>query len=446
MSQPALRRGVGRVRRQTSWGDTLRSVGQTCGVPRSAAAAGRPDKESVAVRLAGTDDTAAVVAIDHAAFPSTDGSVQAQPNELERAVEKGEVIVAVDNGGSIVGYLHAHPVIGQDYGYVAGLAVLPERQGRGVGDALFNHARRSSNSRSVWYATVRPDNVPMLKLLTRHGFFGTRFLPDFYGAGRDRLLVAADRETAPICSDELELVPVGNLAHVRNLLNRDEWILRALVKLSNGDFFEFRRRAGDRGAQLANETAVSVAFGGTILAASTFLLGFGISAGNSIPADILAQLTAGVIASIVALTIYANATGELARRAPRSSVRYLRVGNVLSEFGGVLLLLQILPVALSVAKLSDLGGLVACVLGAGALWAYLNSPFDILGRYPLGPSVVRRFVRLALAMSPILGLAAFHYLGELGGTVGWSALNILALTMVAFWCLRSDGETGAGHP
>jgi hypothetical protein len=198
----------------------------------------------------------------------------------------------------------------------------------------------------------------------------------------------------------------------------------------------------DQPILLANEASVSVTFAGAVLAADTFLVGFGM-AGDKIASDILLQLVLSIIASIVALTIYANATGELSRLDPRAAIRYLQIGNILSEFGGVVLLLQVLPVALASERRDGWVGLFSCVLGMCALIVYQASGFDILSRYTNNHPLITRIVEVIIAASPMFG---YLFLATQGSTVVWSVANVVALAGISIWCLRVSREDHGQGP
>jgi len=78
--------------------------------------------------------------------------------------------------------------------YLEGFYIRPEFQGRGRGAELMFGVKellvREGFSRML--VTIDPDNKAGMKLYERTGFREVDFLSDYYGRGRNRLLLAVD--------------------------------------------------------------------------------------------------------------------------------------------------------------------------------------------------------------------------------------------------------------
>lgn len=391
------------------------------------------------IRNATVHDVDELIRLDAAAFPVSDGhSVAAAPGELESGVATGQTLVALDDSGAIVGYLQKHRIDRRSV-YIAGLGVLPALQRQGVGRSLIAAAVDSIPAGSAVLASVELTNAPMIRLITQHGFVGSRYLPGYFGEGKDRVLFELLTDAPRVGQLQIDVVPVSCPQRVAELLDSGDWVIHSIVELPHATCVRMLRMAGDQPALLANEASVSVAFAGITLTAGTFLLGFGMVS-DKIASDILLLLVLSVISSTVSLTVYANATGELSRLDAQAAGRYLQIGNILSEFGGVILLLQVLPVTLTSERRDGWVGLVSCLLGVCALILYQASGFDIMSRYTNDHPVITRIVEVVIAASPFVG---YLLLTSTGSTVGWSAANAAALAAIAIWCLRVSREDHA---
>jgi hypothetical protein len=198
---------------------------------------------------------------------------------------------------------------------------------------------------------------------------------------------------------------------------------------------------------MANEASVSVSFASVIVAALAVLAGFGFNE-DEFPKPLIAQMILAVTVTLIALIVYSNSTGKLSKLEFKCVDEYMQIGNIVSEFGGVYPMLQVLPI--SVAAITDdwhVGGptsAAACV----AIFAYQRSEFGILHRYkdlrkrqsPTWPR--RRWVgglELVLAFSPVIGYASWEWFRSTGY---WTIGNVAVLLLAAGWCMRTRRPVG----
>jgi ribosomal-protein-alanine N-acetyltransferase len=105
-------------------------------------------------------------------------------------------LVAVDDDGSVVGYVVADtvPNHGHDIGHVKDLAVVPDARGAGVGRALLERALvvLASDGVAVVKLEVRTGNEAALSLYRDRGFEPARRVPRYYDDGEDALVMVLD--------------------------------------------------------------------------------------------------------------------------------------------------------------------------------------------------------------------------------------------------------------
>ncbi|CQR59662.1 hypothetical protein [Streptomyces leeuwenhoekii] len=91
----------------------------------------------------------------------------------------------------------------------------------------------------------------------------------------------------------------------------------------------FARFERDDPASLqSGEAAAGIAFSGSLLAAITFILGFALTS-SRFPDDVRLLLIGATFSTMLSLTVYASASGELARIRANSFARTMKWGNVL---------------------------------------------------------------------------------------------------------------------
>ena len=363
--------------------------------------------------------------------------VIAHDGELEMGIATESTLVA-DFDGFIVGFLQFHQEEGGDV-FIAGVAVLPAHRERGVGRALFEAFLEGLGEvRPLLFTvttSVSPENYPMLALISELGFSATGYVSDFFGPGIDRLILRFNAQTGLKQSDDVLYLPVGNPSQLERYLASDEWMMVGLAKLPHGLSYELRRyHLSDRATVMANEANVSVAFSSVIIAVLGFLTGFGLVR-SGYPADLLSQQILALIVSTIALVIYANSTGELSALHYERFGRYMQIGNILSEFGGVYPILQVVPVAVVVITHQKLPGAITCVGASITIFLYQRSPFDILDRYN-NRRILFALLTGYLVLCPVIGFACDVLLDS---SLVWSILNITLLTLIGWVCIRRVG-------
>jgi ribosomal protein S18 acetylase RimI-like enzyme len=388
----------------------------------------------VEIRVASRADLPALIEIDQAAFAGASAE-PATPDELSSGVDNEQIIVAVISS-TLVGYAQ-WTTIGTDAYFLSGVAVRPNDHGQGIGGQLLDACLKAieiltdGRARTI-EVTTAPDNVPMLKLLTRRGFVGTEYLAGYYGADRDRLYLRRYATSPRFDRNRRIIVPVHSRGLLRELLENESRFVRDIVHTPHGVCFEVVGDVEDEAATKANESNSSISFTGVFFTAIAFLAGFALVT-EQFPADLLAVLIVSLVCLAFALIVYANSTGALSRIRAHEFDEYMRVGNIFSEFGGVYPFFHVVPVVLvSLGNASTAVGAITCFGATAALIAYHASRFEILERY-----LLKRRTRIAaeayLSISPVLGFTSQELLNT---TAAWSLVNVAVLLALTAVCLR----------
>jgi ribosomal-protein-alanine N-acetyltransferase len=148
-----------------------------------------PEDELTLTRLRRPDpDLLATVAeYDREAF----GDVGLRLCDLAVTAEAGAVYLA-RVGTEVVGGCQLLRMLDEPgYLYVVGFYIRPERQARGLGRVLLQALVELCVGLGAegLVLTVEPDNVRALELYRSAGFVEQDFVPEFYGAGEDRLVL-----------------------------------------------------------------------------------------------------------------------------------------------------------------------------------------------------------------------------------------------------------------
>lgn len=130
-----------------------------------------------------------VLALERALFGSDAWTLGQFWSELARVPESRWYLVARD-GQEVLGYAGVF-VVGPEAD-VQTVAVAPSAQGRGIGSLLVSAlADRARQRRArVLHLEVRADNGPALGLYRRLGFVVDGRRRDYYGRGRDAVLMS----------------------------------------------------------------------------------------------------------------------------------------------------------------------------------------------------------------------------------------------------------------
>jgi ribosomal protein S18 acetylase RimI-like enzyme len=401
--------------------------------------------EPYRIRAATELDLHQLIDLDLLCFPSGQPGVeQASEGEIERGIRDSTMLI-IEKDQQILGFLQYHIVREHELGvFLSGLAVDPSARRRGLATHLvedfLDKMKFPPYANAILSTSVDPANHPMLRLLTSHGFVGETLIDNYFGPGKDRLICRHRVTPEMLISDDLLFMPVHNQLELKMRLDREDWMLAGVRDFPNGAMYEMRRYSlTDRASVMSTECTVSVTFASVIIGALAFLTGFGMVR-SGFPPDLLSQLIIALIVSTIGLVIYANASGELSAFHYERFSEYMEWGNVLTEFGGVYPILQIVPVAVtSITHRESLGG-ITCVAASIGAALYQASPFDILDRYNNN-----RFLFLAAAVlliiSPVVG---FVCQWQLNSTALWSIGNVLLLAGVALLCATRIGTIDVG--
>jgi ribosomal protein S18 acetylase RimI-like enzyme len=359
-------------------------------------------------RVATPQDLPRLHALDELCFPPGDlARKPAALNELEHGVAKQWIqICEVDN--EIVSFIQLERPT-KYHLYISALAVHPDYRDQGLATSLLDPIIRSEpeTGRSISVVTA-PDNYQMLGLLLSRGFIARTIMKDYFGPGAHRLYLQYKSRTQYVDPDERFIVPATASDHLSSLLQSDNQVVTAVFELPSGYAFEVSRFEREDLSELQSGEGMSgVSFSGSILAAITFVLGISFTSPNY-PDEVRILLMGAAFASLASLTIYANAAGELSRIRSNKFSYYMKWGNVLSEYGGVLPFLISLPVTFAEVTHSSLASLITSGASSVALFLYLRSPYSMSTRF--SGSVTTWALQVYICLAPVAGVATIKYL------------------------------------
>ncbi|MEW1824671.1 N-acetyltransferase [Streptomyces sp. NPDC088196] len=127
--------------------------------------------------------------LDHEAFGEAEGYDYLFLRQLFDIHRRDFILLEHD--GALRGYALPVHVSGEDHASLLALGVFPEFQRRGCGKALLDAAVSHSKATGArrMNLVVRPDNEVARRLYKRYGFRYVGFGKDYYGPGRDRVLM-----------------------------------------------------------------------------------------------------------------------------------------------------------------------------------------------------------------------------------------------------------------
>ncbi|RLK47930.1 ribosomal protein S18-alanine N-acetyltransferase [Microbacterium telephonicum] len=144
------------------------------------------------LRPATPADLAAIMAIEHASFPSDAWSEPMMAAEL--ASPHNHYLVAED-GGRVVGYAGLRAPAGANDGDIQTIALADSARGRGAGRALLAALLEQAALRDVRHVflDVRADNAVAQKLYASEGFREIGIRANYYAAdGVDAIVMQLD--------------------------------------------------------------------------------------------------------------------------------------------------------------------------------------------------------------------------------------------------------------
>lgn len=391
----------------------------------------------ITVRVADASDFAELSLLDRQCFPPGDPVREPfSDDELRDGLSGGRVYVAVA-AGLYVGFIHFERP-SDHHIYLSALAVHPAHRNTGVGSCLMKHLlvtlQQAEKGRLPSISAVTsPENKHMLHLLFKHGFVARTMMRGYAGPGQDRIYCHYKLRVDYVDPDVPYLVPTTAYAEIDRMLADDRFVIIRMVELSSGQsFFEFFRFDEDDLAGLqADETSISVTFAGTILAAITFVLGFALQS-DSFPNAARVLLLAAVLATTMALVVYTNASGGIARLRFDAFEHHMRLGNILSEFGGMHPFLVALPVTFSYSNKSFVAGISMGVLFSVSLAMYERSRYSISSRFPR--SSASRLAQLLVVTAPISGVLA---IGSERWQWTWAIALLVLLSAISIGLMRN---------
>ena len=396
---------------------------------------GVPQVDSLTFRVAVESDLPAIKSLDELCFqPGDPDRIPAAPGELEHGVASRGTTIALDEYQSVVAYVQTERPA-PHHAHITGVAVHPNWRGKGLASQLIRMVLGETGSSDVSVSVVTsPRNVPMLKVLFRNGFIARLSVPDFHGPGAERLYLQHKSKVDYIDVDDRLLIPQKSWESGRQFLAKEGYVLTDVMSLSTDIVYELSRfERGDVASLQSDEASTSVAFAGGVLAAVTFLLGFAFTSPNY-PDSVRVLLIGATFASAVSLVIYANGSGEISRLRANQFGQIMKWGNVISEFGGLVPFLIVLPIVFAQIASLSWSPFVVGTLSSLALALYLYSRHCIYSRYP------RRWyfdvLRILIAIAPIAGVILVRI-----PTITWpwtvAVAGILA-TQAALLLVRHD--------
>lgn len=135
--------------------------------------------------------------------------------------------------------------------------------------------------------------------------------------------------------------------------------------------------------------------------------------------------------------IYANATGEVARRRQRSFARQMSIANVVSEYFGVYCLVLAIPLTVLGYSPDRPLAVIVLFLSVGGLSLYHHLGYSILERY-----VSRRVMRALLAGLVLVTLGQFwtFYANALPAYYAFTGVLLVYLTVLTYQGIRWGQE------
>lgn len=414
--------------------------------------------ESVDLRWATVADLPALEALAVVCFPAAGvESGRVTQATLAHGLSSGNSVLVATNGTTLVGFLHCHRLTAGHVS-VRAVAVDPGRQQRRIASLLMQrlieHLKGSGRGAVVpsISAEVSTANEYGMRLLFSHGFVARTIMRGHpVHMPQDRLSMQYRLREDDLDPNVRFSVQVNADAHIDRLLEDEHHAITALAGVPGGGFeFEISRFDRDDLAALeSDEVSTGVTFAGTMLAAVTFVLGFSLQE-KDFPNPARVLLLVAAVATTMALVIYTNAAGDLARLRSHKLDAHMRTGNVLSEFGGVYPFLISLPITFAWRSSSLAAGLVVALFVAIALSVYERSPFSISSRFVL-TRTARALLVLAVT-APVSGVVVTWADGgepDLRATWIWTSCIVavhICLSLLFLTSLHGDNSnSGRGR-
>jgi len=133
-----------------------------------------------------------------------------------------------------------------------------------------------------------------------------------------------------------------------------------------------------------SEISIDVNVTSFMLAVSTFFTGFLISSFKSLDSSVTIPILFLIVSTVSFLftnIIFANAAGEIRAENIKGANKHARVGNVISEYLGIYLLVISIPLAINALTADSFLTNTVFIICTAALFGYSVSSFSIVHRY-----------------------------------------------------------------
>ncbi|SHN46402.1 GNAT family N-acetyltransferase [Cryptosporangium aurantiacum] len=388
------------------------------------------------VRSATTADLDALAELHGLAGPGL-GAPPPDTSEGVRLAEVGSVPVA---------YLVVERPPGSHV-FLSSLVVHPERRSHGdekllIADVLQEAKGRDVRDRPAVSMQVAVDDTDLLHALFEQGFVGRRALDNLFAPGRHGLYCVYKSRYEYLDPDERYLLALTSWQAIQRLIDEESYAVTGAYHLGGRRVLEVARFENEDIATLqSDESMAGIAFAAGILAAITFVLGFSFTSGKY-PDDIKVLLLGAALTTTLALIIYANTSGELARLRSNAFVDNMKWGNVLSEYGGVLPFVVSLEVTYAQLTPSWVPALITGGVASVALGCYFRSGFSLASRFT--QSVWTHLLTAVIVIAPAAGAVVVRY-----SPISWPwtlafAGSLIAQSTVFLFARRSEAGTRDG--
>jgi diaminopimelate decarboxylase len=152
------------------------------------------------------------------------------------------------------------------------------------------------------------------------------------------------------------------------------------------------------------EVSVSVAFSNIMTFISFFIIGVILQSRDYVGAGEMAliYIFISALGFLYSAIIYSNASGELSRGDQKDAIKYLTMGNSISEFLGFYPLVVSLPLVAQIYLGNNIISIVIIIIDIFGFAVYHFLDFDIIGRY-LPLRHLTKWIIIALTIIFILG-------------------------------------------
>lgn len=132
-------------------------------------------------------DVAAIIELDKASFVNYDLPAITK-KEIEHILSKG-FILGIKENKKLVSNIQVSEKEKNKW-LIHGIATLPEKQGKGLADALLKEVikRAKENKIEEIIAIIKPGNEKSISLFEKNNFKEKEFVKNYHGKGKDRIL------------------------------------------------------------------------------------------------------------------------------------------------------------------------------------------------------------------------------------------------------------------